>query len=206
MGARLEAQAAAAAAAAAAGRAGGRAGGRRSGEAGRGEAGADEGSAEDAELRRALALSLAEQEDPELEEALRRSVDAAAGEGDWGPDETSTNGDAPAAPSAAEHRPAGELSSSAPRVGAARGAGLRGAGPGWKGVEAQLRQGNWSFTRVSGGHRVYSRWAGLLAESGASAAPQLATLASWGWTCWLPGCATRPRGVPYPAGRVRCFL
>ena len=81
-----------------------------------------------------------------------------------------------------------------------------GAGPGWKGVEAQLRQGNWSFTRVSGGHRVYSRWAGPLAESGASAAPQLATLASWGWSCWLPGCATRPRGAPYPAGRVRCFL
>ena len=178
MGAGLEAAAAAAAAAAA------RAGGRRAGVAGRGEARADDGGGgEDAELRRALALSLAEleEEDPELEEALRLSgmLDGTQSDGDWGPDETPTSGDTTPAPSAPG--PAGELLSLAvPRVGGAGGAGLRAAGAGWKGVEAQLKQGNWSFSRISGGHRVYSRWVGQLAESGTSAAPQLTTLASWG--------------------------
>ena len=180
VGAGLEAAAAAVAAAAAAAAA--RAGGRRAGVAGRGEARADDGGGEDAELRRALALSLAEleQEDPELEEALRLSgmLDGTQSDGDWGPDETPTSGDTTPAPSAPG--PAGELSLAVPRVGGAGGAGLRAAGAGWKGVEAQLKQGNWSFSRISGGHRVYSRWVGQLAESGTSAAPQLTTLASWG--------------------------
>ena len=163
VGAGLEAAAAAAAAT--------RAGGRRAGEAGRGEAGADDGGGEDTELRRALALSLAEEEDPELEEALRLSgmLDGAQWDGDWDPDlvpdpgraasGTPTADGAPSAPSAPV--PAGELSL-ASRAG---GSGLRAAGAGWKGVNAQLKQGNWSFSRISGGHRVYSRWVRQLAES-----------------------------------------
>ena len=163
VGAGLEAAAAAAAAA--------RAGGRRAGEAGRGEAGTDDGGGEDAELRRALALSLAEEEDPELEEALRLSgmLDGTQWDGDWDPDlvpdpgraasGTPTADGAPSAPSAPG--PAGELSL-ASRAG---GSGLRAAGAGWKGVNAQLKQGNWSFSRISGGHRVYSRWVRQLAES-----------------------------------------
>ena len=170
--ARGEEQAAAAAAAReeragleAAAAAAARAGGRRAGD---GEE--VDGDDDEAQLRRVLALSLAEAEADEAESngldastraAMRLSLGqpmVAIGSLDapQEPDEPPPTGDAAASPTAPGF--ADEASRAVPKVGRAGGAGLRAAGGGWKGVDAQLRQGNWNFLRLSGGHRVYSRW------------------------------------------------
>lgn len=136
-----------------------------------------DGDDDEAQLRRVLALSLAEAEADEAESngldtstraAMRLSLGQpvtgalTGGPRDWSPDapqepdELSPTGDAAASPTAPGS--ADEASRAVPKVGRAGGAGLRAAGGGWKGVDAQLRQGNWNFLRLSGGHRVYSRW------------------------------------------------